>query len=71
MKRTLFEPEHDLFRAAFRAFVEREIVPFHDEWERAGAVPRDLWQAAGRQGFLCMDVPEEYGGAGADRKSVV
>ena len=65
MKRTLFEPEHDLFRAAFRAFVEREIAPFHAEWERAGAVPRDLWQAAGRQGFLCMDVPEEYGGAGA------
>ena len=65
MKRTLFEPEHDLFRAAFRAFIEREITPFHAEWERAGAVPRDLWQAAGRQGFLCMDVPEEYGGAGA------
>jgi alkylation response protein AidB-like acyl-CoA dehydrogenase len=65
MKRTLFEPEHDLFRAAFRAFIEREIAPFHAEWERAGAVPRNLWQAAGRQGFLCMDVPEEYGGAGA------
>lgn len=65
MKRTLFEPEHDLFRAAFRAFVEREIAPFHAEWERAGAVPRDLWRSAGRQGFLCMDVPEEYGGAGA------
>ena len=65
MRRTLFEPEHDLFRAALRAFVEREIAPFHAEWERAGAVPRDLWQAAGRQGFLCMDVPEEYGGAGA------
>jgi alkylation response protein AidB-like acyl-CoA dehydrogenase len=65
MRRTLFEPEHDLFRAAFRAFVGREIAPFHAEWERAGAVPRDLWQAAGRQGFLCMDVPEEYGGAGA------
>ncbi len=65
MKRTLFEPEHDLFRAAFRTFVEREILPFHAEWERAGAVPRDLWRAAGRQGFLCMDVPEAYGGAGA------
>ncbi len=65
MKRTLFETEHDLFRAAFRAFVEREILPFHAEWERAGAVPRDLWRAAGRRGFLCMDAPEAYGGAGA------
>lgn len=65
LPREIFEAEHDLFRAAFRAFVEREIAPYHAEWERAGAVPRELWAAAGRQGFLCMDVAEEFGGAGA------
>ena len=65
MKRKIFETEHSLFRTAFRAFVEREIVPFHADWERAGVVPRDIWAAAGRQGFLCMDVAPEYGGAGA------
>ncbi|GAB4198262.1 MAG: acyl-CoA dehydrogenase family protein [Roseiflexaceae bacterium] len=64
MKRSIFEPEHDMFRASFRAFVEREIVPFHEQWEHDGAVPRELWCKAGRQGFLAMDVPEEHGGAG-------
>ncbi len=64
MKRSIFEPEHDMFRASFRAFVEREITPFHEEWERDGAVPRELWRKAGRQGFLAMEVPEEHGGAG-------
>ncbi|HEU4324096.1 MAG TPA: acyl-CoA dehydrogenase family protein [Roseiflexaceae bacterium] len=64
MKRSIFEPEHDMFRASFRAFVEREIAPFHEQWEHDGAVPRELWRKAGRQGFLGMDVPEEHGGAG-------
>lgn len=65
LPREIFEAEHHLFRTAFRTFVEREIAPYHAEWERAGAVPRELWAAAGRQGFLCMDVAEEFGGAGA------
>jgi alkylation response protein AidB-like acyl-CoA dehydrogenase len=64
MRRTIFEPEHDMFRDSFRSFVEREIAPFHEQWEREGSVPRELWRAAGRQGFLAMEVPEEYGGAG-------
>lgn len=64
MKRSIFAPEHALFRASFRAFVEREIVPFHEQWERDGAVPRELWRKAGRQGFLAMNVPEQQGGAG-------
>lgn len=65
MKRTIFEAEHDMFREAFRSFVEREIAPFHEQWEHAGQVPRELWRKAGRQGFLAMEVPEQYGGAGA------
>ncbi len=64
MERTLFEPEHHLFRESFRAFVEKSITPHHAEWEKAGIVPRSLWQAAGRMGFLGTDVAEEYGGAG-------
>jgi alkylation response protein AidB-like acyl-CoA dehydrogenase len=58
------EPEHEEFRKTFRAFVDREIAPHHDEWERQRMVPRELWEAAGAQGFLCLDVPEEYGGPG-------
>ena len=64
MQRTLFETEHHMFRDAFRTFVEREIVPFHAQWEKDGIISREVWRKAGRQGFLCMDVPEEYGGAG-------
>ncbi|WP_169545381.1 acyl-CoA dehydrogenase family protein [Sneathiella aquimaris] len=66
MKRTLFNEDHNIFRASARKFVETQIVPFHAEWEKQGQVPRSLWRAAGEAGFLCCTVPEEYGGPGAD-----
>lgn len=64
MKRTLFEDEHQMFRDAFRRFVEKEIVPYHDEWEKDGVVSREVWLKAGENGFLGMEVPEVYGGGG-------
>lgn len=64
LPRPLFTEEHELFREAVRAFVEREIVTFHMEWEEAGVVPRELWSKAGRAGLLCCEVPTEYGGPG-------
>lgn len=64
MKRTLFTEEHEMFRAAFRQFVEQEITPHYLEWEKDGIVPRELFAAAGASGFLGMDVPESYGGGG-------
>ena len=39
MERTLFEPEHEELRASFRAWLDKEIVPHHLEWEAAGIVP--------------------------------
>lgn len=66
MERTLFEQEHQQFRQAFRKFVEREIEPHHDQWEKDGQVPKQLWRKAGEAGFLGMDVPEEYGGTGVN-----
>lgn len=66
MERTLFTEEHKIFRDSARKFVESRIVPFHDEWEKTGQVPRSLWREAGDAGFLCCTVPEEYGGPGAD-----
>ena len=65
MRRTVMEAEHEAFRSAFRDFADREIVPFHGEWEQAGIVPRALWEKAGAAGFLCLNVPEEYGGGGS------
>jgi alkylation response protein AidB-like acyl-CoA dehydrogenase len=66
MRRTLFGEEHEMFRAAFRQFVETEIVPHHLEWEKAGIVPRELFTTAGKSGFLGMQAPEQYGGGGVD-----
>jgi alkylation response protein AidB-like acyl-CoA dehydrogenase len=64
VERRIFTEEHDRFRAVFRQFVEDEVVPFHDDWERDGMVPRELWKKAGALGLLCTDVPTEYGGGG-------
>ncbi len=66
MRRTIFTEEHMLFRDAFRHFVEKEMVPYNEQWEKDGMVSRELWLKAGQQGFLGMSVPEEYGGAGVD-----
>jgi acyl-CoA dehydrogenase len=61
-----YTEEHKIFRQAIRKFFEKEVTPFVEEWEEAGIVPRSIWKKMGDQGFLCMDVPEEYGGMGAD-----
>jgi len=66
MKRTIFTEEHDMFREQFGKFVEREITPNYDQWEKDGMVPRDLWKKAGENGFICPWLPEEYGGLGLD-----
>ncbi|MCZ2356778.1 MAG: acyl-CoA dehydrogenase family protein [Bacteroidia bacterium] len=64
--RTLFAEEHQLFRESARKFFEIEVIPFHHEWEKQGMVSRELWLKAGKQGFLCCTMPEEYGGSGVD-----
>lgn len=60
--RSLFSPEHELFRDSARKFIASEITPYHGEWEKAGVVPRELWRKAGEAGILCTNVPEAYGG---------
>jgi acyl-CoA dehydrogenase len=66
IERTLFQPEHDQWRETVRRFIAKEIVPYHDQWEKDGVVPRELWFKAGEQGMLCCTVPEEFGGLGLD-----
>ena len=67
IERTLFNADHEAFRDSFRRFMEKEIAPFHAEWEEQGYVDREVWRKAGENGFLCMTLPEAHGGAGADR----
>ena len=61
-----YTAEHNIFRESLRKFLDKEIVPHIEEWEEAGIVPRSAWKKLGEQGFLCTDVPEEYGGSGGD-----
>lgn len=64
MKRRLYDDDHEAFRDSVRGFLEKEVVPRHEEWETAGIVDREVWVGAGTQGFLGHMVPEEYGGGG-------
>jgi alkylation response protein AidB-like acyl-CoA dehydrogenase len=66
VERDLFDDEHDALRASFRAWLDKEVVPHHLEWEHNGIVPHDLFVEAGRHGFLGMAIPEQYGGGGVD-----
>lgn len=66
INRKLFNEEHEAFRDTVRKFIEREIKPYHYQWEQDGIVPRELWLKAGAAGMLCCTVPEEYGGLGLD-----
>ncbi len=61
-----YTEEHKIFRQAMRKFFEKEVSPNVDQWEEDGIVPRGIWKKMGEQGFLCMSVPEEYGGLEAD-----
>lgn len=63
-RRNLFDDDHELFRDSFRRFLDNEVVPHYDQWERDGIVPREVFGAAGKSGFLGMAIPAEFGGGG-------
>ena len=65
--RTLFNADHEAFRDSFRRFMDKEIAPFHEAWEEQGYVDRAVWRKAGENGFLCMTMPQAYGGSDADK----
>lgn len=66
MQRELFDKDHELFRDSVAEFLNREVVPYHDDWEKEGIVPRETWTKAGEVGILGLGVPEAYGGSGTD-----
>ena len=57
--------ELELFRDNVKRFLEAEVAPHYDQWERDEILPREIWRKMGENGLLCVDMPEEYGGAGA------
>jgi long-chain-acyl-CoA dehydrogenase len=65
MERTLYDDDHEAFRGSVKEFLDRSVRPHLEEYQQAHALPREFWLAAGEQGLLGLEVPEEYGGTGA------
>lgn len=61
-----FTEEHNSFRASFRAFLQKEVVPFVDQWEKNGQVPKSIYQKFGEMGYFGLAYPEKYGGLDLD-----
>jgi alkylation response protein AidB-like acyl-CoA dehydrogenase len=64
LERRIFEPEHEIFRASVRRFIEREVAPHAQRWRAQGFVDKEAFARAGEQGFLLIWADERHGGAG-------
>ncbi|HTW14748.1 MAG TPA: acyl-CoA dehydrogenase family protein [Nocardioides sp.] len=65
MKREIYDEDHEAFRASVKEFLDRSVIPHVEQHAAEKAIPREFWREAGRQGFLGLEIPEEYDGAGA------
>jgi alkylation response protein AidB-like acyl-CoA dehydrogenase len=61
-----FTEEHEAFRASFKVFLQKEVVPFIDKWEKSGTIERFIWKKFGEMGYFGLCTPEEYGGLDLD-----
>ena len=59
-----YDADLELFKDNFKRFMQEHIAPDYEQWEREGIMPRSVWNKLGENGFLCVDVPEQYGGYG-------
>ena len=62
MKSLYFTADHEIFRRMVRQFVEKEVTPHAEEWEKNRAIPRAIWNRMGELGFFGIDYREKYGG---------
>ncbi len=65
MKRTIYDEDHEAFRASVRGFLDRDVVPNWDSYIENKQFPREMWKAFGAQGLLGLEIPEQYGGSEA------
>ena len=66
MNSAYFSEEHDLFRASLKDFLQKEVVPYIEQWEKSGTIDRFIWKKFGDMGFLGITYPESYGGLNLD-----
>lgn len=66
MNEYYFNEEHNLFRQGLRQFLDKEVVPNVDQWEKDGRIPKDLWKKFGDMGYFGLIFPEAYGGTDVD-----
>jgi len=66
MQDYMLTEDHVMFRDAVRDFMEKEVAPHYEKWEKDGQVSREVWRKAGEMGILSIYIPEEYGGMGLD-----
>lgn len=59
-----YDADLELFRDNFKRFMAEHVAPFYEQWEKEGLMPRSVWSLLGENGYLCVDVPEQYGGYG-------
>ena len=64
-RRDIFSANHKSLMENVGAFLDTDVVPYHDHWAASKSIPREIWNKAGRAGLLCRTVPGEYGWVGA------
>jgi len=66
MNSMYFTEEHELFRKSFQEFLQKEVVPHIEKWEKTGTIERFIWQKFGEMGYFGINYPEQYGGLELD-----
>lgn len=66
MNNMYFTEEHEVFRKSFRDFLQKEVTPHIDKWEKSGTIERFIWKKFGEMGYFGLNSPEEYGGLDLD-----
>ena len=66
MNSMYFTEEHQSFRASFRDFLQKEVVPYIEKWEETGSIERFICKKFGEMGYFGLSTPEEYGGLNLD-----
>ena len=61
-----FTEEHDFFRKSFQDFLQKEVVPHIETWEKTGMIDRFIWEKMGEMGYFAINCPEAYGGLDLD-----